>query len=81
MAMMGQGPWAPAQEDFNKFARMDHHLAATLNDLSAHQARESKLASAYEEGRIYGLRQQRYNMILKRQLNKDLRHPPVEHMW
>ncbi len=79
--MMGQGPWAPAQEAFNKFARMDHRLAATLNDLSLHQARENRLAAAIESGRIYGLRQQKCNMILKRQLNKDLRHPPVEHMW
>jgi hypothetical protein len=73
--------WAPAQERFNKFARIDRELASRLGFLSAHQARDDRLAFAIEAGRVYGLRQQRYNMLLKGQLNRDAQHPHVETMW
>jgi len=81
MAMMGQGPWAPAQEAFNKFARTNHNLGQKLNDLSRRQARDDKLAFAIEAGRIYGLRAQKYDMNMKKQLNRVCKHAPVEHMW
>ena len=42
---------------------------------------DNKLEFALEAGRVYGMRQQRYDMQLKRQLNRDYRHPPVEKMW
>ena len=44
-------------------------------------ARDDKMAFAIEAGRIYGLRHQKYNMILKKQLNRDCKRPPVEQMW
>ena len=44
-------------------------------------ARDDKMAFAIEAGRIYGLRQQKYNMTLKKQLNRDCKQPPVEQMW
>ena len=81
MSMSGPGPWAPANETFNRFARMDRHLARKLNALSEHQAYEEKLASAIESGRAYGLRQQALSMHLKKELNVDMRRPPVEKMW
>ena len=81
MAMIGQGPWAPAQEAFNKFARLDPRQGQRLRELSARMARDDKMAFAIEAGRIYGLRQQKYNMILKKQLNRDCKRPPVEQMW
>jgi hypothetical protein len=60
---------------------MDRSLASQLNSLSERQAYDSKLAFALEAGRIYGLRAQNYDMILKRQLNRAYRSPPVERMW
>jgi hypothetical protein len=81
--MMGtsDNPWAPAQERFNRNARMDRQQAMRLNALSVHQSSDDKLAYDVEAGRIYGLRQQKYDMLLKKQLNLDYRKPPVEHMW
>ena len=76
-----QGPWAPAQETFNKFARIDRQRARRLSYLSEHQARDTKLAFAIETGRIYGLRKQKYEMILKRELNQEYLRPPVEASW
>ena len=73
--------WMTASERLNRFARMDRNLAKQLNDLSEHQAHENKLAFAIESGRIYGLRAQKCDMHLKRQLTQQWRAPPVQHMW
>ena len=73
--------WMTASERMNRFARTDTSLARRLNDLSEHQARENKLAFAIESGRIYGLRAQKCDMHLKRELNKDWRRPPVQDSW
>ena len=73
--------WMTASERMNRFARTDTSLARRLNDLSEHQARENKLAFAIESGRIYGLRAQKCDMLLKRELNKDWRRPPVQDSW
>ena len=70
--------WMTASERMNSFARMDTSLANRLNDLSEHQARENKLAFAIESGRVYGLRAQKCDMRLKKQLNNDWQRPPVE---
>ena len=59
MAMTGAGPWAPAQETFNRFARMDSQLGRQLADLSMQQARDDKLAFAIEAGRCYEMRTQK----------------------
>ena len=52
-----------------------------LGALSMHQTHDDKLAFAIEAGRVYGLRQQKYDMALKRQLNRDVRRPHTEEMW
>ena len=81
MAMSGAGPWGSGQELFNKHVRMDRYLAAQLTELSKDQANDLKLEAAVEAGRVYGLQQQRYSMILKRELNRDWRTAPVEKDW
>jgi hypothetical protein len=30
---------------------------------------------------VYGLRAQKYGMLLKREIDKDWRNPPVEKAW
>ena len=60
-------PWQPAPIHFNKFASLDHRLGERLRLLSQRQAQDDKMALAIESGRIYGLRAQKYDMILKRQ--------------
>ena len=47
--------------------------------LSQRQAHDNKLASAIELGRIYGLQAQKYDLILKRQLNQET--PETQEMW
>jgi hypothetical protein len=81
MAMYDRGKWASGQELFNRFARMDRQVAMHLADLSKQEANETKLEDAIESGRVYGMRQQRYEMLLKRQLNREWRRPPVQPMW
>ena len=56
---------------FNKYVRMDNRLANQLNELSEQEASDVKLAHAIEAGRCYGLQQQYYQMILRRQLNRE----------
>ena len=68
-----------ANERLNRFASMDSNLGRKLADLSVLESNEVKLSMALESGRIYGLRQQKYNHILQRQLNKM--HAPTERMW
>ena len=53
----------------------------SLNQLSNHQADDEKLAWAIESGRVYGLRQQKCNVRLQKQLNREFRHSPTEPMW
>ena len=74
-------PWATAQELFNKNARMDRKVAKRLNDLSKQQARDDKLAFAIASGRCYGLQQQFYDMRLRKELDRESRHPAGEKLW
>ena len=74
-------PWDSAQVRINKFARLDPHLGSRLKQLTGQQSLENKLAFAVETGRIYGLRQQKYDFILKKELNKDWRHAPTQKAW
>ena len=76
-----ENPWAGAQELFKKNARIDRNVARRLATLSKQEVRDDKLAFAIEAGRVYGLRQQKYDMQLKRELNKAWRRAPTEHAW
>ena len=74
--------WPAAAEQLNNWARVDRSLGAKLAELSEDQSHQNKLAWAIESsGRTYGMRQQKCQMLQKRQLNKELVHPPVETMW
>ena len=81
MAMHGSGPWGSGQELFNRFARIDPYLARVLTLLSKDQSNDIKLEAAVEAGRVYGLQQQRYAMILKKELNRDWRTAPTAKDW
>jgi hypothetical protein len=74
--------WRNAAERLNQFAHMDPNLRRELNSLSKAQSRDDKIAFKLEEGRIYGLRQEYYDMKLKRDLVRFLRRDdPTEEHW
>ena len=74
--------WRSAAERLNEFASLDPSLRHELNTLSKAQSRDDKLAFKLEEGRIYGLRQEYYDMKLKRDLVRTLRRDdPTEEHW
>ena len=73
--------WPAAAEQLNNWARVDRSLGAKLAELSEDQSHQNKLAWALESGRIYGLRQQKCEMLHKRKLNKEFANAPVERMW
>ena len=82
MVMLGTAdPWEGAAGRLNNFARMDRSLAGKLNQMSQDQSDEDKLAAALESGRVYGLRTQKCEMLLKRQLNKEWVKAPTEAPW
>ena len=68
---MHDNPWPTAADRLNKHVRWDTRLANHLNELSEDQSSEVKLAHAIEHGRCYGLQQQYYQMVLRRQLNRE----------
>ena len=68
---MNDNPWPTAADRLNKYVRMDTRLAKQLNELSDDQSSEVKLAHSIEHGRCYGLQQQYYQMVLRRQLNRE----------
>ena len=71
-----------AAERLNQFVSLDPGLRSELNSLSKAQSRDDKLAFKLEEGRIYGLRQEYYNMKLEGGLVKTLRrNDPTEEHW
>ena len=78
---MQTSPWMTCSERMNQFAHMDTNLGKRLAELSAQDAYENKMTYALESGRMYGLRQEKYDHILKRQIHKDWQSPPVERMW
>jgi hypothetical protein len=45
------------------------------------RAREVKLENAINAGRTYGLRKDRYDLVLRRALTADWRRPPVDKDW
>ena len=74
--------WRSASERLNEFASLDPSLRHELNSLSKAQSRDDKLAFKLEEGRIYGLRQEYYDMKLKRDLIRTLRREDItEQHW
>ena len=71
--------WRTASERLNRFVSMDRNLGKRLAEQSIQEAYEIKLAAALDAGRTYGLRQEKYDHTLKKQLNKQ--HAQTEKMW
>ena len=74
-------PWMTASERLCKYARQDRSLCSQLNKLSEQQASQNKLAFAIEAGLTFGMRQEKYDHILRRQVAKQWRHPPLQPHW
>ena len=79
--MCPQAPSVELQNEPITFARQDRTLARHLGALSEQEAMDSKLAAAIEAGRVYGIRQQKYDMLLKKQVNQQAKHPLTQPMY
>ena len=74
--------WRSAADRLNNIASADPGMRRKLCELSKAEARDDKLSAKLEEGRTYGMRQQYYDTILKRQLARALRQKDlVEDHW
>ena len=74
--------WRSAADRLNNIASADPGVRRKLCELSKAEARDDKLSAKLEEGRTYGMRQQYYDTILKRQLARALRRKAlVEDHW
>ena len=78
---MFSSPWATAGERLNRFVSQDPSLGRKLKELSLDQAHDNKLAFALEAGRVYGMRQQYYDMTLQKGLNRETRQEHTEEAW
>ena len=78
---MQTSSWMTMSERANQFAHIDTNLGKRLAALSLQDADENKMTYALESGRIYGLRQEKYDHLLRRQIHKDWQNPPGERMW
>ena len=79
--MRSSSSWQTAHERFHRHVHQDTRLARRLNNLSEIQASEIKLAEAVEAGRVYGMRAQKYQMTLQKELDQQLQRAPVEKAW
>jgi hypothetical protein len=74
--------WQSAADRLNNIASADHGTRRKLCELSKAEARDDKISFKLEEGRTYGMRQQYYDTILKRNLARTLRRKDlVEEHW
>ena len=78
---MQTSSWMTASERLNQFAPMDTTLGKRLAALSLQDADENKMTYALESGRIYGLRQEKYDHILRRQIHQDWQQKRAEILW
>jgi hypothetical protein len=61
--------------------RLNKRFFEQREKLCQQHAYESRLASAIESGRVYGLRQQKLGILNKIHLNKQWAKPPVVDPW
>ena len=74
--------WQSASDRLNRFRFLDANLRSDLSKLCIAQSRDDKLAFKLEEGRTYGMRQQYYDNMLKRDLARTLRRTSItEEHW
>ena len=69
--------WQSASERLHRYLNLDPDLRQDLVALGKEQARDDKLASKLEEGRTYGMRQQFYEMKLRKDLVRFLRSQDI----
>ena len=74
---MSNNPWKTTADRANAFVNLDRDLAARLAELSRKQSRDTKLASAIEEGRTYPMRQMHSQMLQQKALNRDIKRNPL----
>jgi hypothetical protein len=76
---MSANPFPTAAERLNRNVMFSaaRGLREKLMMLSATQAREEKIEYALEEGRCFGMRKMRSEMVQQRNLNKLLRGDPL----
>ena len=76
---MSANPFPTAAERLNRNVMFPaaRGLREKLMNLSATQAREEKIEYALEEGRCFGMRKMRAEMMQQRSLNKLLRGNPL----
>ena len=79
--MQSSSPWQTAPERFNRHVSQDPRLGRALLDTSKQLSQESKIAFRIDEGRQYNLQADKYNMVLKKQLARQWKHPPVQNSW
>ena len=74
---MSANPFPTAAENMNRNVSLSRGLSDRLRALSATQAREEKIEYAIEEGRCFGMRKARAELMQQRSLNKLLRGDPL----
>ena len=73
--------WIPLNQRVGLHVQQDPRLGRELAELTKRSSYEEKLATALEEGRIFGLRQQMLEMHLRQQLNRLCRRPLTQKMF
>jgi hypothetical protein len=79
--MQSSSPWQTVSERLNRHVSQDPRLGRALLDVSKQLAQESKIAFRIDEGRQYALQADKYNMVLKKQLARQWKNPPVQNHW
>jgi hypothetical protein len=74
-------PWIPLSQRVGLHVQQDPRLCQELAELSKRSSYEEKITTALEEWRIFGLRQQMFDMHLRQQLNRLCQRPLAQKMW
>jgi len=75
------GPMGAGKRDLQQIREDGPPPGKPAKRSGKHQAYETKLATAIESGRVYGLRTQALAMMHKKELHSDMRYPPTQRMW
>jgi hypothetical protein len=74
-------PYTTAAERLNAFVNLDRSLAEKLAELSRKQSRDTALAHALEEGRMFSVRQMHGQILKQRELNREIKKEPLTVSW
>ena len=73
--------WIPLNQRVGLHVQQDPNLGREIAELTKRGSYEEKLATALEEGRVFGLRQQMFEMHLRQQLTRLCRRPLTQKMY